>query len=137
MITAHMLSKVLGKSVKLSRVNHDVRTAGMHHLHYAPVTKTSLIDTENIPEFLSSVTEDDLPIALITHSPFQISKKNIVHKHLARDARKYAHDMYSLMRELDHQNVDKILIENVPEGDEWDAVRDRLNKASGREVDGS
>jgi len=42
----------------------------------------------------------------------------------------YAHDLYANLRTLDAANADVILVETVPDGDEWLAVRDRLLRAT-------
>ena len=42
----------------------------------------------------------------------------------------YAHDLYAALRELDARGADLILVEQVPAGEEWDAVRDRLQRAA-------
>ena len=46
------------------------------------------------------------------------------------DAAAYAHDLYANLRTLDAANADVILIERVPDGDAWLAVRDRLVRAT-------
>ena len=47
----------------------------------------------------------------------------------------YAHDLYANLRTLDAANADVILIEAVPDDDEWLAVRDRLARATRGEDD--
>ena len=49
----------------------------------------------------------------------------------AADDAAYAHDLYANLRTLDAANADVILVETVPGGDEWLAVRDRLVRATG------
>ncbi len=51
------------------------------------------------------------------------------------DAAAYAHDLYANLRALDNANADAILIEVVPTGDEWLAIRDRLERATRGEDD--
>jgi L-threonylcarbamoyladenylate synthase len=46
------------------------------------------------------------------------------------DAAGFAHDLYARLRELDKLGAQRILVERVPEEPEWDAVRDRLQRAS-------
>jgi L-threonylcarbamoyladenylate synthase len=42
----------------------------------------------------------------------------------------YAHDLYANLRRLDAANADVILVEAVPDGEAWLAVRDRLLRAT-------
>lgn len=132
MITAEALSQVIGVPVVLSRQDSPViRAPGMHHLHYAPTTKTVLMEMKDINDFLQT---NDLPVALVTHSQFDLHEfRNVHHVQLSHDAMVYAHDIYRTLRELDNQHFNCIVIEAVPESAEWEAIRDRLRKASGRE----
>jgi L-threonylcarbamoyladenylate synthase len=136
MITAEMLEKVLGTPVKIvQKETLTVRAPGSHHLHYAPVTATIVLSAANIPDFLYSLQPDDLPAALVTHSQTDFPELKKIHRvKLPADAADYAHDLYRTLRALDNLHFQCIVIEDVPEEHEWDAIRDRLNKASGRRV---
>jgi len=136
MITANRLEKVIGMPVLSSEHNTlAIRTPGSHHLHYAPTTATVVLERKNIPDFLLSLRADDLPAALITHNQMELpALKKIQHVQLQHDASSYAHDIYHTLRTLDNQHLQCIIIEAVPAKPEWDAIRDRLNKASGRRV---
>ena len=52
-----------------------------------------------------------------------------------RDAIGYGHALYANLRALDAANADTILIEQVPEGNAWTAIRDRLARATSGEQD--
>jgi L-threonylcarbamoyladenylate synthase len=45
-------------------------------------------------------------------------------------AARYAHDLYANLRRLDHVAAATIVVETVPDGIEWEAVRDRLARAA-------
>ena len=45
-------------------------------------------------------------------------------------ATEYMHDLYVRLHELDQAGADLILIETPPTGDAWNAVQDRLARAS-------
>ena len=42
----------------------------------------------------------------------------------------YAHDLYNNLRTLDKAGCQRILVQSVPDGERWDAVRDRLLRAA-------
>jgi L-threonylcarbamoyladenylate synthase len=130
MISAQMLSNVLGTKVISSRQDVPTRAPGMHHLHYAPTTKTQVIETKNLAHFFASLQSNDLPIAFVTHNAHEQTKQ-IQFVRMPHSSTAYAHDLYRVLRDLDHQHYQRIIIEAVPEDAEWDAIRDRLNKASG------
>lgn len=129
MITAQVLTEVMGVPVLSRQDSATVRVPGMHHLHYAPTTKTVLMEAKDIRDFLQT---NHSPLALITHSQFDANTwENVRHVQLSQQASAYAHDLYRTLRELDNQHFNIIVIEAVPESREWDAIRDRLKKASG------
>lgn len=136
MITVDALEKVTGKPVTFARQEgHLVRAPGSHHLHYAPVTPTVVLAAKDIPNFLQDLRPDDLPAALVTHSQLTFPElKKIHHVQLPDQAPAYAHDLYRILRSLDNLHFQCIVIEAVPSKPEWAAIRDRLNKASGRRV---
>jgi L-threonylcarbamoyladenylate synthase len=41
-----------------------------------------------------------------------------------------AHELFAVLRELDAPGLTQIWVEAVPDGVEWDGVRDRLQRAS-------
>ena len=135
MISKEALEEVLGTPISSSiRENPDIRVPGSHHLHYAPVTATVVLSSKNIPNFLNELRADDLPAAVVSRNPVDFDLKKIQHVQMPEDASAYAHDLYRTLRSLDNLHLKCIIIEDVPKGEEWDAIRDRLNKASGRRV---
>jgi L-threonylcarbamoyladenylate synthase len=51
-------------------------------------------------------------------------------KRLPANAAGYAREIYAALRELEDADCKTILIEQVPEGPEWAALRDRLERAA-------
>jgi L-threonylcarbamoyladenylate synthase len=49
---------------------------------------------------------------------------------LPLEAKAVARELYALLRQLDALNVDCIFFEQLPDGLDWDAIRDRLGRAS-------
>jgi L-threonylcarbamoyladenylate synthase len=135
MITTAQLAAILKCKIAFRQSASVIRAPGMHTLHYAPMTKTVVLAMEQIPIFLQSLNKPDLPVALVTYSSYfplsQITSK-CYHVKLAARADIYAHDLYQTLRALDRQQFKCIIIEAVPEGPAWEAIRDRLKKASGK-----
>jgi L-threonylcarbamoyladenylate synthase len=46
------------------------------------------------------------------------------------DAATVAHELFSVLRELDAADVSAIWVEHPPPGPQWDGVRDRLQRAA-------
>ncbi|EKD71391.1 MAG: hypothetical protein ACD_46C00194G0005 [uncultured bacterium] len=135
MINKTMLEAVLHEPI-LTQNNTEIRAPGTHHLHYAPTTKTELIAPEDIQKWVSEREKNSLPMVILTRQKQLISVKNkpIAFIVMPSSATQYAHDLYHTLRCLDHQQYERIIIEMVPETAEWDAIRDRLNKASGKKI---
>jgi L-threonylcarbamoyladenylate synthase len=49
---------------------------------------------------------------------------------LPADPRGYAHGLYAALHALDAAHCSVIVVEAPPEGEAWDAVRDRLGRAT-------
>jgi L-threonylcarbamoyladenylate synthase len=134
-ISLQALSDVLGCEV-IASTNEKIatRAPGMHHLHYAPETKTILIEPKNIAAFLATLRASDLPVGLVMYSQLgllQTNHPNVFYVKMSDEPHAYAHELYRTLRAMDNQHYKRIVIEAVPNGVEWDAIRDRLQKASG------
>lgn len=124
MLSQADIEAVLGVPV-LVRAASSVRVPGQHVVHYAPQTPCRLVSEAELAS-LSGAS------ALITHRDAVVVPAGVAVFALSNNPAHYAHDLYRVLRELDHQRFQEIVIERVPDSAEWDAIRDRLNKAAGR-----
>jgi len=131
MISQAEIETILGCPVITRRqdVPSEVRVPGMHHLHYAPTTPVRIVRTE---ELTANLAMAKLPIAVLSYSKITVASEAMHHVCLANNAKQYAHDLYHVLRKLDHLECLEIIIEAVPNAPEWEAVRDRLSKATRR-----
>jgi L-threonylcarbamoyladenylate synthase len=133
MITAAQIEAVLKKTL-VTEKSSMVRVSGSHESHYAPRTPTRLIQTENIARFVAELKHADLPVAILHYQQTPILHAGVDWVSMPANAKDYAHDLYQKLRLIDHQNASQIVIEIVPAEREWDAIRDRLSRASLGEV---
>jgi L-threonylcarbamoyladenylate synthase len=126
MISVADIEAVLKKTVAQPKKNSP-RVSGSLESHYAPRTPTRLMSAENISSFLQQA--HDFPVALMTRQKTQ-SGKNVFCVVMPEHAKEYAHELYQTLRELDKKNFQQIIVESVPSTYEWDAIRDRLERAS-------
>jgi L-threonylcarbamoyladenylate synthase len=134
MISREMIAAVLGVDVPIVEKNKTtkIKAPGMHDLHYAPLTKTTVVESNALSDFLAALQTDELPVIIVMHSDLVLPHKDhVFYVQMPRDAALYAHDLYRTLRSLDHEHYKRIVIEAVPEGMAWEAIRDRLFKASG------
>jgi L-threonylcarbamoyladenylate synthase len=135
MITVHAINEVLGMSISHSP-QEKPRASGMHHLHYAPLTHTLLMGTNDIDHFLKMLLPEELPVLLLMQSSLKLpAMDHIFYVKMPSEAREYAHELYRVLRSVDREQLKHIIIEDVPDTIEWQAIRDRLQKASGRKHD--
>ncbi|HSW70244.1 MAG TPA: L-threonylcarbamoyladenylate synthase [Gammaproteobacteria bacterium] len=126
MITADQIEAVLEQPL-LRKKKNAPRVPGALESHYAPVTPVHLIPAVQLKVFLQSRTEVET-FAIIALSEFNAEGMNVIK--MPRNPQWYAHDLYYVMRELDKKGLKEIIVESVPDGVEWDAVRDRLLRAA-------
>lgn len=129
MITVKQIETVLGK--KISDVGGNVpRVSGSLESHYAPTTEMRIVAKNKLEDFLNELSDDQLPVGVLAHSKIisQNTKYDVVR--MSEDPKLYAHDLYLRLREMDKKNYRKIIVEAVPESEEWEAVRDRLKRAA-------
>lgn len=126
MINIATLETVLGEAILVGNQATNIRAPGMHHLHYAPRTKTQLITT-------ADAINAKLPAKtiLVIYSEILAARKDISLVQLPTNPKEYAQHLYSTLRALDKQRYDQILIEIPPQIPEWHAILDRLARASG------
>ncbi len=109
----------------------ETRAPGMLAVHYAPVTPAMLCAAGRLSELILQLSvEKRKRIGVLTcRQPIQESLH--VHCiHLSDQAGTYAQALYAAMRKLDALHLDTILIEQPPQTEAWQAVHDRLRKAT-------
>jgi L-threonylcarbamoyladenylate synthase len=129
-----MISKTAIESVLKQTLREPLqnipRVSGSHESHYAPLTLTQLIETKRIPSFIENIDANDLPMAFLLVKTKLLPREKIEYISMSTDPLQYAHDLYFILRELDKKQYKKIIIESVPSSSDWDAIRDRLQRAS-------
>jgi L-threonylcarbamoyladenylate synthase len=127
MITVAQIEAVLQGVVLAEQVSTSPRVSGSLESHYAPETRTVLVGSGEMDGCLA--VGGLSPRVLLSYSREMMAVPGVELIRMPRSAREYAHDLYRVLRDVDKRGVSEILIEAVPEGGEWDAVRDRLQRA--------
>jgi L-threonylcarbamoyladenylate synthase len=113
------------------------KSPGQQAIHYAPVTPAFRIGVGDEHD-LSCFSGDRLgrkAIFLIIHGS-ELSKELLNRAdrdaivELPSDAGEYGRRLYAALRDADNRKADVIWIEVPPRGQEWDAARDRVNRAT-------
>ncbi|GDX84446.1 threonylcarbamoyl-AMP synthase [Methylococcaceae bacterium] len=129
-ITRHELEKVLQTEIFIpnSLLKTTVRTSGMMATHYAPTTISMRCETNFLPILV--LENADKKIGVLTCGAHISATKNCTVISLPIDSVIYAQNLYAKLRELDGLKLDLILVEKPPKHEEWQAINDRLSKAT-------
>jgi len=69
-------------------------------------------------------------IAVYARASLKTKSKQILLRPMPTDAAVAAHELFSVLRELDDHGVKLIWVETPPDTIAWDGVRDRLERAA-------
>lgn len=132
-IAASALGEVLGRPLAMpSTVSNTTRAPGTLASHYAPRTPLDIISVERLEETITSLRERGLRPGVLARRDLQATHSDLHEIVLPEDAAGYARELYASLRELDQRGYDRIIVEAVPDGEAWLAVRDRLRRAAHR-----
>jgi L-threonylcarbamoyladenylate synthase len=93
---------------------------GMSRRHYAPRARVILTKDVDDVEGLAA------PVGVLAYDAADGPYREV----LSADPREYAADLYAALHRLDDAGVRTIIVQAVPESEEWLAVRDRLSRAA-------
>jgi L-threonylcarbamoyladenylate synthase len=131
------IERVLG--VSLAAHGDDVpRVSGALASHYAPKTQTLMLATARLKMQLRAFrqAQDRGPMrCVITHSFDAEPAERVRVIRLAADAETWERELYALLRALDEERYGTLIIEAPPETPEWNAVNDRVTRATQRDSD--
>ncbi len=131
-ITLSQLHAVVPE-VEVRSAADSPRVPGSDVRHYAPSTPLSIVTSATLEEVVGQLTADGSRVAVLATRPPRTANKYMTWVNAGRRADAYAHELYVGLRTLDKSGAREILVEEVPEGEAWDAVRDRLHRAASAE----
>jgi L-threonylcarbamoyladenylate synthase len=112
------------------------RVPGSLPSHYAPTTPMSVVPSGEIDAQAAAASSGGTRIAVLAQRLPLKSHAYVTWVNAGRRPEQYAHDLYANLRALDTAGCQQILVQDVPEGERWDAARDRLLRAATRVTEG-
>jgi L-threonylcarbamoyladenylate synthase len=106
------------------------RTPGSTPQHYAPQTRVVIVSTPELEPRIEELLVAQHRVAVLAQRPPRLARANVTWINAGRRVDVYQHDLYANLRSLDKAGAAAILVEEVPDGLPWAAVRDRLARAS-------
>jgi L-threonylcarbamoyladenylate synthase len=135
-VSAQEIADVLGIAPRLPDGSDATapRASGTLKAHYAPHTPLALLPFDAIEPLLAAHAHDaSKKLALVARASSAGDWARAANVHFIaapEEPQSYARELYGLLRALDRANVERILIEKLPESVEWSAVNDRLGRAA-------
>ena len=105
------------------------QSPGQNRRHYAPAALVRLSSRAGLTDAVASLS-GRIGVLLRGDTPAPAAAAVA---RLPADATAYARGLYAALRELEDSDCSAIVIEQVPDGSEWDAIRDRLARAAAPE----
>lgn len=124
-ISKEQLEKTLNVKVK-DKSSSSPRHSGGLERHYAPKTPARLVPTHALDKEIAKLRDK---VAVLAFS--RPDERIDFWIRMPREPAGYARRLYAALRELDAAGCETILVESPPETSEWEAVRDRLQRAAG------
>jgi L-threonylcarbamoyladenylate synthase len=127
-VTRQQLEDVLGRPVD-GRVANSPRVSGALEKHYAPRTPLELVQVGRVAERVAA----SAPRAVAVLAPdwaVRVAPNLKLHLLAAERPSDYARTLYDNLRRLDASGAENLIVAEPPHGPEWEAVRDRLKRAS-------
>lgn len=136
-ILPSQLEKVVGHVAVIDeQFSDDVARAspGQSKKHYAPKAQVAMVGCGDQGAMLDRVTRVlrlKGRVGVLAHSShIAFTQDGVLVRRLPAVPGEYAANLYAAMHELEDAGCSHVLIEEVPSGEAWDAVRDRLGRAS-------
>ena len=106
------------------------RASGTLASHYAPRATLRLMPAQMLHTALHMLGDEPLKLAVYSRGVPLAIAGGVRHRRMPARADQAAHELFSVLRELDAEGVQLIWVEDPPPGPEWDGVRDRLLRAA-------
>jgi L-threonylcarbamoyladenylate synthase len=129
-VTAAQIRQVIGELLIIGADLESPRVPGGTPSHYAPTTPMAIVPSGEIDAHAAALSEGGRRIAVLAQRLPLKSHKYVTWINAGRRPEQYGHDLYANLRTLDKAGCQQILVQDVPEGEAWDAIRDRLRRAA-------
>lgn len=126
MIDRHRIEAIAGP-IAVSSMADKPRVSGSLESHYAPHTPIAMCSRAAIVDRLRQLGARGLTARMLALGSLPVGTHGVA---LPAEPAAYAHGLYAALRALDGLGADALLVEMVPNTDAWNAIRDRLDRAT-------
>jgi len=128
-VTAAQIKAAVGELL-VGAAGASPRVPGSAPTHYAPRTPLTVIPAGEIDAQAAAASAGGRRVAVLAQRLPLRSHKYVTWINAGRRPEMYGRDLYTNLRTLDKAGCQQILVQEVPDGDRWDAIRDRLLRAA-------
>lgn len=127
-VSVDALAAVLGTAVASQPSVEAPQVPGSLESHYAPNTPLYLVDSSSLEAAISKYQQSGSVVVLARRPPRVTLGCEWVY--MPESAAAYGHDLYAALRQTDALGCTSLIIEQPPNSVEWEAVNDRLRRAT-------
>jgi L-threonylcarbamoyladenylate synthase len=106
------------------------RVPGSSAAHYAPVTPLRLVSAGQLERLAQELSHGGVRVGVLAQRPPLGTFRSVTWINAGTRLDSYTHDLYAHLRTLDKLGAAWLLVQEIPADEAWDAVRDRLMRAS-------
>ncbi len=127
-ITRSQLEQVVGA---LAVGGTHPRSPGDRVLHYAPSTPLEIVASDDLEMRAGEYVAREQKVAVLAMRPPLLTQRHMTWINAGKKPDTYAHNLYAHLRTLDRIGCERIFVQSLPDDERWDAILDRLQRASG------
>jgi len=121
-VSRRQIEQLIGPITQQTNASREAHSSpGMHPRHYSPRTSLVLADDGKVPAAGTGA------YLQLNHEPGREVREVV---RMPSEAAEYATQFYRTLHELDARGYDWIAVDTPPPTPEWEAVRDRLQRAA-------
>ncbi|MEO5573508.1 MAG: L-threonylcarbamoyladenylate synthase [Gammaproteobacteria bacterium] len=129
------LAGALGVSVEFnSAADNSPRAPGMLERHYAPRTPLRIVPTGRLFNEVSAMITFGQRVGILElarePSKLPFLERGVFRYSMPVTPVEYAQSLYATLRQADDAQLDYLLVEQMPDSEEWLTVNDRLRRAA-------
>src|SRR5579864_3927075 len=128
-VTAVQIKGVVGELL-IGAASASPRVPGSPPTHYSPRTALTVVPAGEIDAQAEAASAGGRRVAVLAQRLPLRAHKYVTWINAGRRPEMFARDLYTNLRTLDKAGCQQILVQAVPEGERWDAIRDRLLRAA-------
>jgi L-threonylcarbamoyladenylate synthase len=124
------LATVVDAGARVDDERRPSRAPGGQLRHYAPLAEVELVDEALLGAAVERAAAASLRVGSLARAASPAPRASLHHEALPAEPKGYAQALYAALHRLDAVGLDRIVIAELPAGEAWRALRDKLARAA-------